>query len=62
MVDFVQKEINLICVENIEDLNRLEKIWVEYESCEAFNLKNNFLNIESQIEALKVKYFKETYT
>jgi DNA repair exonuclease SbcCD ATPase subunit len=43
---------------NIDDLNHLEKICVEYENCEAFNLKNNLSNIESQIEALKLKYFK----
>jgi ABC-type lipoprotein export system ATPase subunit len=56
--DSIQKEIDLICIKNIDDLNHLEKICIEYDSCKAFNLNNNLSKIEDQIEALKFKYFK----
>lgn len=57
-VDFIQKEIDVICHKNVDDLNHLEKTYIQYESCEAFNFKNNLSDIIDQIEALKFKYFK----
>lgn len=56
--DLLTNQINKIKINETEDLWNLEQNLQKIKQCKTFNLKHNKNNIQNQIEALKLKFFK----